>query len=239
MAFTEIGQPENLGERCELARKTCDELSLDPAMVWIDGMNDQSRALFGDLPSPAIVVDPLGVVRAKLPWAEPEAIEPRLKELLASVGREAKERLESTAKTESSTEVDLRSVGAALYVAQHGGKLPPEADRQPAVIWAAAMAVLPEASEAAVISDSWLALTACAKLATELPKDSRWNGWVDRLVGAKELPVQHWALQMRVEHFRQAKDDERLKITLQQLDEMRRASPWLVGAAGHQAADHK
>jgi len=43
--------------------------------------------------------------------------------------------------------------------------------------------------------------------------------------------VQHWALQMRVEHFRQAKDDERLKIALQQLDEMRRVSPWLVGAA--------
>ena len=46
MAFAEIGQPENLGERCELARKTCDELSLDPAMVWIDGMNDQRSATY-------------------------------------------------------------------------------------------------------------------------------------------------------------------------------------------------
>ena len=92
------------------------------------------------------------------------------------------------------------------------------------------MAVLPEAPEAVSIPDSWLGLTACAKLAAELPKDPRWKGWVDRLVVAKELPVQHWALQMRAEHFRQAKDEERLKITLQQLDEMRRASPWLAGA---------
>jgi hypothetical protein len=63
-AFRDVQQPQNLGERCELARRTCAEFDLAPGTVWIDGMDDQSRALFGDLPSPAIVVDPFGVVRA-------------------------------------------------------------------------------------------------------------------------------------------------------------------------------
>jgi len=87
MAFTAIEQPKDLGERCQLARKTCDELSLPSARVWIDGMDDQSRALFGDLPSPAILIDPQGVIRSKLPWAEPEALQPLVQGMLAAAAK--------------------------------------------------------------------------------------------------------------------------------------------------------
>jgi hypothetical protein len=84
MAFADVEQPKDLGERCALAQKTCDELALPSARVWIDGMDDQSRALFGDLPSPAIVIDPRGVIRSKLPWAEPDALTPIVQQLLAA-----------------------------------------------------------------------------------------------------------------------------------------------------------
>lgn len=83
LAFADVAQPKNLGERCALARRTCDELMLAPAMVWVDGMDDQSRALFGDLPDPAIVIDADGVIRHKLPWAEPALLRPIVEQLLA------------------------------------------------------------------------------------------------------------------------------------------------------------
>ena len=59
LAFVDVQQPKDLGERVELARRTCTDMELAPASIWVDGMDDQSRALFGDLPSPAIVIDPL------------------------------------------------------------------------------------------------------------------------------------------------------------------------------------
>ena len=82
MAFKEIAQPKTRDERVALARRTCEELSLTGTML-IDDMDDQSRALFGDLPSPAIIIGPDGHVQVKLPWAEPAVVGPRLKKALA------------------------------------------------------------------------------------------------------------------------------------------------------------
>ena len=84
MAFEEIAQPTSYDERIELARRTCDELELSTTML-IDTLDDQSRAFFGDLPSPAIVIGPDGVVHTKLPWAEPDVLGPRLDELIAGL----------------------------------------------------------------------------------------------------------------------------------------------------------
>ncbi|MEM7457638.1 MAG: hypothetical protein AAF456_25135, partial [Planctomycetota bacterium] len=74
MAFENIAQPETLEQRCALARRMKDEYEL-PMTVLVDSMEDQSRALFSDLPSPAFVIDKEGIVRAKFPWAEGEQIE--------------------------------------------------------------------------------------------------------------------------------------------------------------------
>ena len=56
MAFENVEQPKDRAERVALARRTLAELKLD-VEVWIDDLGDQSRALFGDLPHSAIVVD--------------------------------------------------------------------------------------------------------------------------------------------------------------------------------------
>lgn len=78
MAFKDVRQPETYEERRALAKKAKEELEIG-LPLWIDTMEDLSRALFGDLPSPAILIGPDGVIRAKLPWAEPERVEPLLK----------------------------------------------------------------------------------------------------------------------------------------------------------------
>jgi hypothetical protein len=82
MAFTEIAQPTTFAERCALARRIRDELEL-PLPIFVDGMDDASRALFSDLPSPAFVIDRQGRIADKLPWADPELLRASLNELLA------------------------------------------------------------------------------------------------------------------------------------------------------------
>ena len=74
LAFKEVAQPKNFEERCLLAQKMKDEYEL-PMQVLIDTMEDQSRALFSDLPSPAFVIDEDGIVRDKFPWADAALIE--------------------------------------------------------------------------------------------------------------------------------------------------------------------
>jgi len=51
MAFKAIAQPETFEARVELAKKMKDEYEM-PMTVLVDTMEDQSRALFSDLPSP-------------------------------------------------------------------------------------------------------------------------------------------------------------------------------------------
>lgn len=84
MAFRDVPQPATVEERLALARRACEEFEL-PQDFWIDGLDDQSRALFGDLPSPALILGPNGKVVAKLPWAEPDQLGPRLDEHLAAL----------------------------------------------------------------------------------------------------------------------------------------------------------
>ncbi len=80
LAFQSIAQPETFEQRCELARRMQEEYEL-PMTILVDTMEDQSRALFSDLPSPAFVIDPNGIVRAKFPWADAETIRPAVEEI--------------------------------------------------------------------------------------------------------------------------------------------------------------
>ena len=82
MSFRDIGQPTTYEARCALARKTKHEFRMTSRFL-VDDMNDQSRAMFGDLPTPAIIIDPTGRVATKLPWAEPDVLKLRLAKVVA------------------------------------------------------------------------------------------------------------------------------------------------------------
>jgi len=86
MSFKDIAQPKTYAERCALATRTRSEFQVTSPLL-VDDMNDQSRALFGDLPTPAIVIDPEGRVSVKLPWAEPDVLKPRLNGVLRAASR--------------------------------------------------------------------------------------------------------------------------------------------------------
>ena len=75
LAFKDIPQPETFEQRCDLAERMKDEYEL-PMTVLVDPMEDHSRALFSDLPSPAFVIDAKGTIVAKFPWADAETIGP-------------------------------------------------------------------------------------------------------------------------------------------------------------------
>jgi hypothetical protein len=112
MAFKEIGQPRTYEERWAIASRTREELTLK-SPILVDEMDDRSRALFGDLPSPAIVIGPDGVIRCKLPWAEPDVLEGRLEELLAADVAPATDRV--PAGDAETTAAELRAtLGRAL-----------------------------------------------------------------------------------------------------------------------------
>ena len=80
MVFRGVDQPESLQGRMKLARRTKSELRLAIPFL-VDGFDDAGRALFNELPNPAIIVAPNGRVVAKLPWAEAELIGARLVEV--------------------------------------------------------------------------------------------------------------------------------------------------------------
>lgn len=82
MAFADIEQPATFAERLALARRLRDELEVT-LPIFVDGMDDASRALFSDLPSPAFVINRAGRIAKKLPWADPEPLGKLLEELLA------------------------------------------------------------------------------------------------------------------------------------------------------------
>lgn len=82
MAFAEVAQPGTFAERCTLARRIRDELEV-PLPIFVDGMDDASRALFSDLPSPAFLIDRDGRIADKLPWADPTPLAAALGGLLA------------------------------------------------------------------------------------------------------------------------------------------------------------
>ena len=67
MAFAKITQPKSIEERITLAKKMVEELEL-PVTTLVDTMEDSSRALFSDLPSPVFILDANGVLRCKQTW---------------------------------------------------------------------------------------------------------------------------------------------------------------------------
>jgi hypothetical protein len=80
MAFRDVRQPKDFAERAALAKKALQEMNLD-VDVWIDDEGDQSRALFGDLPHSAIVLDRMGTVQVKLSWCEPNVLQKLIPEV--------------------------------------------------------------------------------------------------------------------------------------------------------------
>lgn len=82
MAFADVAQPGTFAERCTLARRMRDELEV-PLPIYVDGMDDASRALFSDLPSPAFLIDRAGRIADKLPWADPAPLAAALRAVLA------------------------------------------------------------------------------------------------------------------------------------------------------------
>lgn len=82
MAFADVAQPRTFAERVALACRIRDELEVT-LPIYVDGMDDASRALFSDLPSPAFLIDRSGRIDDKLPWADPAPLETALGSLLA------------------------------------------------------------------------------------------------------------------------------------------------------------
>lgn len=82
MAFADVAQPGTFAERCTLARRLRDEVEV-PLPIYVDGMDDASRALFSDLPSPAFLIDRNGRIADKLPWADPAPLAQALAAVLA------------------------------------------------------------------------------------------------------------------------------------------------------------
>ena len=80
LVFKSIAQPETFEQRVKLAKRMKEEYEL-PMTILVDTMEDQSRALFSDLPSPAFVIDAKGIVRAKFPWADAETIRPAVEKI--------------------------------------------------------------------------------------------------------------------------------------------------------------
>lgn len=81
LAFKDVAQPETLEQRIELAKKMKEEYEL-PMPVLVDSMEDQSRALFSDLPSPAFVIDSEGIIQDKMPWADAQPIEEAVENII-------------------------------------------------------------------------------------------------------------------------------------------------------------
>lgn len=109
MAFASITQPATFAERHALAVRMRDELEV-PLPIWIDGMDDASRALFSDLPSPAFVIDRDGRIAHKLPWADATALQPVLARLLAA-------ELPATARRDTMSLAQRVAVARRLLVA--------------------------------------------------------------------------------------------------------------------------
>lgn len=88
MAFAAVEQPGTFEARRALAARIRAELEV-PFPILIDGMDDASRALFADLPSPAFVIGRDGSIVDKLPWADPEAIAKSLAQVAAGIDADA------------------------------------------------------------------------------------------------------------------------------------------------------
>ena len=81
MQFANIRQPETYEERQELARMTCDELSVATTIV-IDGMDNAVREAYGGLPNSAYIIDRGGRIVHKEGWAAPDGWDEHLDRLL-------------------------------------------------------------------------------------------------------------------------------------------------------------
>lgn len=101
MAYRDIQQPENFEQRCELAAKMKDEFEM-PMDVLVDTMEDQSRQIFTDLPSPVYVLDAKGVVQAKFAWPDQEQI----KLAVANLSVSAEQQLPAPAVLNESPDVE-------------------------------------------------------------------------------------------------------------------------------------
>lgn len=83
LGFENVEQPKTFEERKKMAILMRDEFEI-PMRILVDGMDDASRVFFSDLPSPAFVIDRDGIIREKLPWADPEPLGKSIDQVLAT-----------------------------------------------------------------------------------------------------------------------------------------------------------
>lgn len=180
LAFADVQQPTSEAERARLARRTLDETKLE-VDVWIDDLGDPSRRLFGGLPNWAIVVDPAGAVRLKLPWFVPEVVDQAVAEVAGERrGAEAAPPLSATRCLEA-------IVGPAPASADDTERRRARHHRD------AMLAHLVDAAPGHGDRERWL-----AELARDTAPAAQ-RRWVDRLpptIPAGEDP-QRWAADMR------------------------------------------
>ena len=82
-----------------------------PFRILVDGMDDASRAIFGDLPSPAFVIDSAGRVVDKLPWADPD----RIAEILKGLEGSAESRSAQPAGIDEAIAIARARIAAKAY----------------------------------------------------------------------------------------------------------------------------
>lgn len=192
LAFTDVAQPANYAERLALAVRTCEELALDQDLVWVDRMDDRTRAMLGDLPSSAVVVDPFGVIRHKLPWAEPERIEPLLTALVPVVDSNCDSLLRTAADAKALGAPTLPVIGAALWRSRRGGSS--EAQQVSETTERIAATGLASSDWQMPAESSWLTWAACAALleSPKTPTARRHAAW-RMLQEAEDEVVRAWA----------------------------------------------
>lgn len=224
MAFADVVQPECFEERRALAVKMRDELQL-PMTILVDGMEDLSRALFSDLPSPAFVIDRDGVIRDKLPWADPVAVEASVAKLVKAAAVPAKVDGPWTLAQRTAVarwlELRKRSPEAIAWIDSPGD--PPPC--VPPTLGAVAEARLARA--AAVIGDGMDEKTGAALKAAEEAAVAAW--------AAKEKPR---LIAAYVELAELSADDKtKLSYLVKALERLEARAPklqraWLEGAIG-------
>lgn len=140
MAFADVAQPTTFEQRCTLARRIRDELEV-PLPIYVDGMDDTSRALFSDLPSPAFLIDRQGRIADKLPWADPAPLTQALAAVLAEDRAAAEPTVPATVEHRDAAARRLLAAGKAQQALAMLAAPAPEA-KEPAALAAVARAAI-------------------------------------------------------------------------------------------------
>lgn len=187
LGFADVEQPRTLAERAQLARRTLADNGLD-VDAWIDGLDDASRFAFGALPNWAIVVDPAGVVRLKLPWFVPEVVDRAIDEVLSEFRAGTPDAAAHRATRAERTATFLAAVAAPAPAAAEGDARERAEHHRDAML-AQLVAALPGHAD----RDRWLAELARASAPAQ---QRQWAMRQPPTIPAGEDP-QRWAAEVR------------------------------------------